>query len=109
MNGYSLGNEVILDPEWIRIADFLQNDWDELLSELILLLNREIKSDDIAEKSTEDDDIQNAQLLGKAVQKWLAQMSYAIGNTDASMLDQVSVKMSQEGKKNHPRVLLNCH
>ena len=53
------------------------------------MLNREIRSDDTVGMSAEGNHIQNAQLLGKAIQKWLAQMSYAIENTDASMLDQV--------------------
>ena len=91
LHEYSLGSEAILDPEWIRIADFLQRDWDELLSELIETLSHEMKSDDIAEISTENIHAHNVPTLGRAVQQWLTQTSNSIENADASMLDQVGI------------------
>jgi len=90
LSAYTRGSEVILDPEWVRLADFLKNEWDDLLSELIEILNREINSDDIIETSKENVHIHTVKSLSKLAQKWLTQTSNSIGNADASMLDQVS-------------------
>lgn len=84
MNGYSIDAEVILDPEWVRLADFLQNEWEELLAELIELVNHGIDSDPIFEQV-------DMHALSKHAQKWLTETTKAIENADASILDHVSL------------------
>ena len=89
LNGFTHGAEVILDPEWVRLADFLQSEWDELLSELIDLVDHENKCDNIAEGSDENLSIHDVQSLSKSTHQWLTETSNSIDNADASILDHV--------------------
>lgn len=88
LNSYSIGAEVILDPEWVRLADFLQNEWEELLSELIELVSPEEQSDGTNETGKKRVQM-SVDSVGKSAHKWVTATAKSIENVDASILDHV--------------------
>ncbi|XP_065068274.1 axonemal dynein light chain domain-containing protein 1-like isoform X3 [Rhopilema esculentum] len=91
LNGFSHGYETLLDPEWVRLADFLQSEWPDLLTELVELVHprKETPDDKSHDQLLGHDDV-DLQILSKSAYKWLKDTSKSVENADASILDHVS-------------------
>ena len=91
LNSFSKGGESLQDPEWVRLANFLQEEWVDLLSDLIKLVQPRTEEKNLAlispETSMEDLDVGN---LSESAHKWLTDTASSIENADASLLDHVS-------------------
>lgn len=90
LNSFSKGGESLLDPEWVRLANFLQEEWIDLLSDLIRLVQPRAEEKNLAlispETSMDDLDVGD---LSESAHKWLTDTAASIENADASLLDHV--------------------
>ena len=96
LNAFAKGGEILLDPEWVRLADYLQNEWPELLTELIDLVTppdeKRLSCSAASMKSYENFQCANKSDVGalsQRAQKWLSDTTNAIENAGGSLLDQV--------------------
>eukprot|EP00794_Sanderia_malayensis_P016078 gene16078-17701_t len=101
LNAFSNGGEIILDPEWVHLADYLQNEWPEILSELIDLVTPPppISTDEqdtvltdasYAETIQRNDLPCDVKTLSKLMHKWQTETLNSIENSDAGILEHVS-------------------
>ncbi len=83
----------MLDPEWVRLADYLQSEWDEVLTELIELVTPEDEEEEVTESHSAEtqpgDPVLNVSALSKLAQKWLTETTNSVENSDAGILDHV--------------------
>ena len=83
------GNEELLDPEWIRLADQVGNEWLENMKEISLLIGSNLKDGKRQEEGVEKNDVVNFDELCKAGKMWLTNMTNAVENEDGKLMQIV--------------------
>ena len=86
------GGEQLFDSEWIQLADHMQVQWMETLSELIHLLSPDGEREEAMEGVEESKCEVGVQQAFEAVEKWLEDTMNYIENEDSNIVDQVSAK-----------------
>ena len=78
-----------MDPEWIRLADQVGNEWLENMKEILLLIGSNVKDGERLEKGLEKNDVVNFDELCKAGKLWLTNMTNAVENEDGKLMQIV--------------------
>lgn len=87
----------MLDTEWMRLADYLQNEWQEMLTYLVSLVTPPEEDCEVAQNAPADTDANgntaavDVKQLRAAAQKWLTDTANSIENVDSSILDNVII------------------
>ena len=85
------GAEEMLDPEWIRLADQVSNDWVETSAEILTLIGSCKKEDAEPSKTEEEgDDSVTFDELCQSAKTWLTEMTNAIESEDGKLMQIVS-------------------
>lgn len=80
------GDEELLDPEWIRLADQVGNEWLENMKDIIHLIGSQIKD---GEKGMEKSTV-NFDDLCKTGKVWLTSVTNSVENEDGKLMQIVS-------------------
>ena len=80
------GSEELLDPEWIRLADQVGNEWLENMKEITVLIGCPLKE---GERQEVDKKVVNFDELCKAGKLWLTSMTNSVENDDGKLMQIV--------------------
>ena len=79
------GNEELLDPEWIRLADQVGNEWLENMKEIAILIGSSLKDGERQDEELKRNTVDFDQLC-KAGKLWLTNMTNSIENEDGKFM-----------------------
>ena len=82
------GSEELLDPEWIRLADQVGNEWLENMKEITVLIGSPLKDGERQEQGVEKK-VVNFDELCKAGKLWLTNMTNSVENDDGKLMQIV--------------------
>ncbi|CAB4034020.1 Hypothetical predicted protein, partial [Paramuricea clavata] len=83
------GNEELLDPEWIRLADQVGNEWLENMKEIAILIGSSLKDGERQDEELKRNTVDFDQLC-KAGKLWLTNMTNSVENEDGKFMLIVS-------------------
>lgn len=82
------GSEELLDPEWIRLADQVGNEWLQNMKEIILLIGIPIKDGERQDEEQKRSTV-NFDEFCKAGKLWLTNMTNSVENDDGKLMQIV--------------------
>ena len=92
------GAEEMLDPEWIRLADQVGNEWLENMKEMVALIGSSRKEDERSDEELKNN--VNLDELCLTAKTWLTNMTNGLESEDGKLMQVVSIS-----KFNHIRIL----
>lgn len=87
------GNEELLDPEWIRLADQVGNEWLENMKEIMILIGSSHKDGEREEDGLGKSTV-NFEELCKAGKLWLTNITNSVETEDGKLTQIVCLKFS---------------
>lgn len=83
------GAEEMLDPEWIRLADQVGNEWLENMKEMVALIGSSRKEDERSDEELKDN--VNLDELCLTAKTWLTNMTNGLESEDGKLMQVVSI------------------
>ncbi|XP_032220070.1 axonemal dynein light chain domain-containing protein 1 [Nematostella vectensis] len=89
LNAILHGGEMMLEPEWIRLADLVCNEWLDQLKDTILVIGSNQKEG--ARVAGEPEKSVDVEVVVSKIDKWLTATTNGIDNEDGKIVEKVSL------------------